>query len=280
MIALLLPPGLARADSDAGACNTSRAYPASGAIPQNLPGFLVTGSGNDLTELALWRIDSDGGETPVAATTTDEPLLGDAVRLVPDAPLELGARYLLRLGPCIHNRTRTNEPFEYLVEAPRPLPTTLGTLQVSRLQRVSNHYSVELTVVPSAEMEPWLALHRIELWAETPIGPLQSRNARPGSDDLGLSARIEVDCPGSTGSPFPYSLDPGDFTAHASATPYFGGSVLDLQVTSSVACADAVDMTPRETPPAAGCAVHGRGASAWLPVLAVIGLGLMRRRRR
>ncbi|UJR85627.1 hypothetical protein [Sandaracinus amylolyticus] len=264
-------PGVAFAASDAGACNPPLVWPAPGAIPANLPGFVVEPGGSFASTLSLVRVDG-GDETEVEASVRDTGSR-EVVLLEPAAPLVEGARYEVRIGPCVIDPTVTWPGFAYEVVGPQPAPTELGTLRLSELRQRDATYYVEAELEPDPGIVPWLAFHRLSFSAQAGgatanVGSVLG--ARPP-----FRTRVRVAC-GELARPESGIVAPGALTVRARAEELFTGMFLEAAASTTTVCDEA---TPAPAPSPRGCAVGG-GADGSVLVLAALAWLVTRARRR
>lgn len=245
---LVLVAGRAHALEDAGACHEPYGHPQSGPIPANLPGFVIELGNTDSSVIALYRVDPDGTETLVPATTETSTALDNALQIVPDEPLVLGAHYRIPLGRCPY-RGSPWPSLEYDVVEPVETPVTI-TLRLSPLQRRTLDgrllwYSFDATVDPAHVA--WAELFDTQWWADTTTGRVD-----PVGRDLALFGSggrlILVACPDAPANSF--AIEPGEVTVFVHGDGLLGGSFDASAITTNV-CADAVDV-PVPTSPDAG----------------------------
>ncbi|UJR85625.1 hypothetical protein [Sandaracinus amylolyticus] len=237
----------ARASVDAGRCAAPSISPSPGALPVNVPGFVVTLRGNPMSTVRLVRIEEDGTETMLESVVEWLANVPDAVRVVPSVPFEVGVRYGVRAATCQPVGGHGEALFEYDAIDAVPVPTTLGTVQISPLQRIDSDvgepfFFVDTALHPDAGFAPWLGLYMLDFVAESELGTTPSTPRLPDGP-RGLRERFAIAC--GNADPAFARVAPGAMTVRVRATSFFDETdVVEASASTTTSCEVSIDVTP------------------------------------
>ncbi|AKF10969.1 hypothetical protein [Sandaracinus amylolyticus] len=237
----------AHASTDAGVCTAPTISPVPGALPVNVPGFVISARGGATSAVELVRIEEDGTETPLDIVVEWLANVTPAMRIVPSAPFEVGVRYVVRVQGCVPGSGLGEISFEYVAVDAVPVPATLGTVQISPLRRIESDvgepfFFVDTTLVPDTDFAPWLGLYAIDFVAESELGTTPS-TPRLATATRGLLERFAIACEGA--DPTFARVAPGAMTVRVRATSFFDETdVVEASASTTTACDESIDVTP------------------------------------
>ena len=215
-------------------------------LPANVPGFVFRGGATDVSVMAL-----DGTAIPITLAEPD----GGYMVVGLDASLTEGEQYTLQWSDeCTSGRTRS-----FTATAPRPLPTTAGTLSATRRSdalycdaagRPEGFVTADLRLNESTELLPFLDVAAVDIVAEgDPSFVTGSTYGAASSDVVGV---IGQKCP----------FGPREFLVHARVRIPNGPTVDTAAIDVSLPCPTTCMERPVGTVPDAGASDAGGGPAA------------------